>query len=272
MQLLFTKSKWEMWDDPLPTFLRRARKDGFEAVEIFLPALSESPAEVAQQVADHGLQLVAQINTVGDTPAAHRESLIQRFEAAVETAPLFVNSHTARDIFSFEDNVAIFAEGCRLTRAHSLMLTHETHRRRPLFCAPETVRYLKALPDMVINADFSHWFCVHESDLSDQPEALALAVSRSHHIHARVGFAEGPQVSDPLAPCWHADTARSVALWQRIVEARAAQGAHFLTITPEFGPPPYMPIEPRTGAPLADAWATNLAFRDHLKAALKVPS
>ena len=33
MQIVFTKSKWEMWDDPLPDFLGRAKKDGFDAVE-----------------------------------------------------------------------------------------------------------------------------------------------------------------------------------------------------------------------------------------------
>ena len=48
--------------------------------------------------------------------------------------------------------------------------------------------------------------------------------------------------------------------------ARQSEGRPFLTINPEFGPPPYQPIDPRTGEPLADIWDVCLwmtqRFRD----------
>ena len=261
MKLIWTKSKWEMWDDPLPRFLARAKADGFDAVEIYLPAQPETPAEIRRQVAEHGLSLVAQINTEGTTVAGHLDTMERRFARAVETQPLLVNSHTASDVFSFEDNLRIFDRACRLSKESGLTFTHETHRSRPTSGGPQTRRYLEALPEMQLNADFSHWFCVHESDLSNQPENVELAILRSQHIHARVGFDEGPQVPDPLAPEWATWTQRHVALWRRIVAARQADGADVLTITPEFGPPPYMPVEPHTQRPLADAWTVNVAFR-----------
>lgn len=265
MELIYTKSKWEMWDDPLETFLQRAASDGFDAVEVFLPALTESPAEIKHQVAAHGLRLVAQIVSDGDTPEAHLASMRERIDFAMETEPLFINSHTGRDIFSFEDNCEILSESSAHAAEHGLLLTHETHRGRPTYTVPDTVRYIEALPDMKLNADFSHWFCVHESDLSDQSDNVTRAIERSWHIHARVGYSEGPQVADPLAPEWLEVTRKFVDLWQRIIDTRKADKAKYLTITPEFGPPPYMPCEPHTGRPLADAWEVNVAFMHFLK-------
>ena len=264
MQLIFTKSKWEMWDDSLEAFLRRARADGFDAVEIYLPAQPESAREITARVADHGLALVAQINTEGPDAAAHVDSLERRFAFAVETTPLLINSHTGRDWFSFEDNLRIFTRGCELAREHGITFTNETHRSRPTASAADTRRYLEALPEMRLNLDFSHWFCVHESDLSDQPASIEMAIGRGSHLHARVGFEEGPQVPDPLDPLWARWTQLHLDLWRRVLAARQADGATCLTITPEFGPPPYMPVEPGSGRPLADAWEVNVRFRNWL--------
>lgn len=268
MKLLWTKSKWEMWDHPLPHFLARAKADGFDAVEIYLPAQPESPSEIQRQVSDHGLLLVAQINTQGPDAAGHLDTLERRFALAAETTPLLINSHTASDVFPYEDNLRIFTRACELARASGLTFTHETHRSRPTSSGPQTRRYLDALPDLHLTADFSHWFCVHESDLANQPQNVALAIARTRHIHARVGFDQGPQVPDPLAPEWADWTARHLALWRRIIAARQATGASFLTLTPEFGPPPYMPIEPHTQRPLADAWTVNVNFRNWLTSRL----
>lgn len=265
LALWFGKSKWEMWDDPLEVFLQRAKRDGFDAVEVFVPAMAETPAEAVRLAGDHGLRFIAQIVTEGPTAEAHVESLKRRFELAMACGPLFVNSHTGKDHFSFGDNMRIFETALELAREAGVLFTHETHRGRPFFAAHETRKYLEALPELRLNADFSHWFCVHESDLSDQPAAVAAAVERASYVHARVGFEEGPQVPDPLAPEWAGTVERFMALWRRIVAARRAAGVEFLVVTPEFGPPGYMPCEPYTQRPLADAWDVNARFLDVLK-------
>ena len=265
MKLLYGKSKWEMWDSSLQTFLKRAREDGFDAVEIFIPSLAESPEEIRRQAGEHGLGLIAQIVTEGENPCRHEESLKARFEKAAACKPLFICSHTGRDHFSFEENLKIFQTASQLSAESAVPIVHETHRGRPLFSAPETRRYLEALPGLRLNADFSHWFCVHESDLSDQPGNVAAAIERTDYIHARVGFEEGPQVPDPLAPEWLETTHKFLALWRRILERRAKAGAAIQVITPEFGPVPYMPSEPYSRRPMADAWETNVRFRDFLR-------
>ena len=176
-----------------------------------------------------------------------------------------MNCQTGRDHFPFEDSgPALRAWPRALREERGVPLLHETHRGRALFTAPAAAAFLAAVPGLRLTADFSHWFCVHESDLADQPGAVAAAVAASDHVHARVGFAEGPQVGDPRGEAFAPWLALHLELWRRIVVARARDGRPFLTLTPEFGPPPYMPLRPLENEPVADAWEVNAWMRDRL--------
>jgi hypothetical protein len=270
MQLIFAKSNWEVPDLGLPEFLARTAKDGFDATEIYLPARPESPAEIRNRHADLGLKLIAQITTTGDTPQDHRESLTANFRLACQTEPLFVNCHTGRDIFASEENLALFRLGQQLSRDAGVRLVHELHRGRALFSGPATKHYLAEAPDLRLTADFSHWFCVHESDLKDQPQNTGAAVDAALHIHARVGFREGPQVGFPLSPANRPWLDLHMALWEQIIQARKRDGRPYLTITPEFGPAPYMPVYSLEDQWVADPWGLNVWMREHLIATFGV--
>lgn len=266
MELIFAKTKWEAWDEPLVPFLRRAVSAGFEATEIFIPSLTEPAEEVARAHASAGLRLVAQIVTEGATLADHARSLEERYLRAIACKPLIVDCHTGSDAFTHEENLELFARACELERVHGVSLCHELHRGRALYNAPDTLRYLRALPALRINADLSHWQVVHESgDLTRHAAAVDAVIAQAHHIHARVGHGEGPQVPDPRAPEWAAQLAVNVGWWRRIVAARRAEGRTFLTISPEFGPEPYMPTIPFENRPVADPWEINCWMRDHLR-------
>lgn len=265
MNVLYIKSKWEMWDDPLETFLRRVRDDGFDGTEIWLKTLAEPPDEVAAMHRAYGLQLVGQTLTEGDTPDEHLRSLEEQAAYALDCEPVLINHHAGRDRFTFEANVRIFRRLIELSAETGCDFVAETHRGRPTYSAVETRRYLEALPELALTADFSHWMVVHESDLSDMDDLLDLAIRRSRHVHARVGYAEGPQVPDPRAPEWKGHVDRHLGLWQRIVDARRAAGAEVLTITPEHGPPDYMHTQPFTNEPVADTWEVNVYLRDLLR-------
>lgn len=266
MKLLFAKTKWEAWDEPLAPFLARAAASGFDATEIFIPSLAEAPAEIARAHAAAGLKLLAQIVTEGATPAEHARSLEERYLRAIACKPLLVDCHTGSDAFTPDENLLLFTRACELERIHGVPLCHELHRGRALYNAPDTLRYLRALPALRINADFSHWQVVHEcGELSRHADAVEAVIANAHHIHARVGFGEGPQVPDPRAPEWAAQVAVNVGWWRRIVAARRAEGRAFLTISPEFGPVPYMPTIPFENRPVADPWEINCWMRDHLR-------
>lgn len=266
MRIVHTKSAWEFTApgsmDPFAHFVSAAAAGGFGGLELFLPFLDAPPARVDELMATHGMDhLVIDVVTEGSTPAEHRRS----FDAAVAGAstyrPHLINSHTGRDIFGFEDNLALYRHAIAVADDIGIPIVHETHRTRPTFSATDTRRYLEELPDLLLNADLSHWFVVHESDLSDQEETLELALSRCRHIHARVGFEEGPQVGHPEDPRWAGHLERHLDLWQRIIDHCAAAGVGALAITPEFGPFPYVPMRAFSDSPVADPWKANVAMR-----------
>lgn len=270
MELMYLKSKWEVWHVALEPFLERVKGSGFDGTEIFIPSLSEAPEEVTALHKQYELKLVAQIVTIGNDPDAHLRSLEERFEVAVQCKPLLINGHTGRDIFPFEDNVRILRRAIALSQEHGVPFVNETHRGRPTYSAITTREYLEALPELRLTADFSHWMVVHESDLRDQEGNVQLAIERSNHIHARVGYEEGPQVTDPRAPEWQPHLENHLSLWRQIVDRHRQEGAQRLTITPEFGPPTYMHTLPFTNQPVADVWEINVYMKDLLKQELGV--
>ncbi|MBS7233790.1 hypothetical protein KHA90_22490 [Flavobacterium psychroterrae] len=116
-----------------------------------------------------------------------------------------------------------------------------------------------------ITADFSHWCVVSESLLEQQEDAVNLAISRAIHIHARVGHTEGPQVNDPKAPEWQIAVSAHLKWWDQIVKERVDDAAEFLTITPEFGPVPYMQTIPFSTMPVSNQWEINVYMMNLLK-------
>jgi hypothetical protein len=251
-------------------FVSRVAEDGFDGTEMFLPLLEQEPAEVLGLLEEFGLRRpVIDIITLGDTPADHLTSFDEAVAAALRFEPSLINSHTGRDIFAFEDNLELFRHAIARSNEVGVPIVHETHRYRPTYSAIETRKYLEELPDLMLNADLSHWMVVHESDLSDQPDNLDIALNRSRHIHARVGFEEGPQVSDPRIDLWAGHVERHISLWQRIADNCLAAGSQVLAITPEFGPAPYAQTVPSTGEPVVDVWDVNVHMKDLLRSRLR---
>ena len=125
-----------------------------------------------------------------------------------------------------------------------------------LFAAPVAKRFLEAIPGLRLTLDISHWCNVSESLLADQQATVDLAISRTDHVHARIGHPEGPQVNDPRAPEWENAAKAHFAWWDKVVSAKQNAG-QTMTILTEFGPVDYMPALPYTRQPVADQWAIN---------------
>ena len=52
-----------------------------------------------------------------------------------------------------------------------------------------------------------------------------------------------------------------------MARARQAAGDPVMSFTPEFGPPPYMPLLPFSREPVADIWTLNLWMAETFRAA-----
>lgn len=73
-----------------------------------------------------------------------------------------------------------------------------------------------------------------------------------------------PQVSDPRALEWQEALQRHMHWWDKVVALEKKESKP-LTISPEFGPYPYMVHNPVTGQPLADQWEINLFMQRMLR-------
>lgn len=249
--------------------LNKIRDGGFDGVELLVPPDAAACREARKILDDLGLAVIAQqARTNGRTVAEHKAQFASYYERALLLDALYLNSQTGCDHFSLEQNLEIFDHAAALTAAHGLEVWHETHRGRALFSAPATMQFLAERPQLKLVADFSHWCCVHESLLADQPERVERAVKNSFGIHARIGHAEGPQIPDPRDLAWSEHLEIFLGWWRRIAELRRADGCKFLSVTPEFGASPYMTLLPHTQKPIADLWAVNTFMRDWLKSRL----
>ena len=270
MKVLYFRSVWGL--EKIPTLADKFQKikaGGFDGVELDVP-LDLATCKHARQVLDDlGLEVVAQQwRTTGQTVAEHIAGFEPQYERALSLRPLYLNSHTGRDHFTLEENLAIFDHASGLAARHGLEVYHETHRSRALFSAPAAMSLLAARPQLKLVADFSHWCCVHESLLADQAGRVACAIEHAFAIHARVGHAQGPQITDPRDPLWQSQLAAHLEWWKRITAERRAEGCAVLPITPEFGPAPYMTLLPQSHQPIADLWEINCFMRDWLKGEL----
>ena len=258
--------RWGSEGIELPDFLDRARAAGFDGVELSLPDEERPRGAALEALACSGLAFVGQHHqTLEADFRAHREAYLKRLSALAAARPLLVNSQTGRDHFSFEQNLELLERARELEGKSGVPVVHETHRGRFSFAAHATRAYLEALPWLRLALDVSHWFNVAESWLEDQEAALELAVNRTLHLHARVGFPEGPQVPDPRAPEWRGALEVHLGVWDRVLRARAREGARRLSITAEFGPRPYMPHLPFADTPVADQWEVNRYEKDLLR-------
>jgi sugar phosphate isomerase/epimerase len=273
MKINYHKSFWETGCDTpkqLEQLLDKIAAEGYQGSELFLPFYPLTPAQTLPLHCERGLDIITGIATDGQTAKDHLESLKRQVDEAMAFSPKLINSHTGRDIFSLSDNMMLFEQALLLEEQYGVDITHETHRFRPTFSTFGTEQIIEQLPQLKLNLDISHWFVVHESDLTDQFERIAKLMNNVHHVHARVGFEEGPQVTDPQHPRWTGHLNRHTELWQMVVDVAKARGQDVLTITPEFGPFPYAHINPQTDAPATDIWAANLFIKQHLEQALVV--
>ena len=265
MDIQFIRGIWGMERATLEDNLRMIKEGGFDGVEMGVPQDHAGREELRGLLDQLGLTLVAQQWTQGQSAEEHVRSFEEQYRRSAELSPLFVNSHTGKDHFALEENLPIFKRAEELERELGVVVAHEIHRGRATFSTTSTMALIDALPGVRFTADLSHWCCVHESFLEDQAARVERAIEHTHHIHARVGHREGPQVTDPRAPEWHDAVEIHLDWWQKIVDHHARIGTKMLTICPEFGPPDYMVTLPYTRQPVANLWDINCYMMDLLK-------
>ena len=250
----------------LAHFLQKIHESGYDGIDTWIPANPADTRILLNYLNRHELYLVAhQHEAEGSTFYKFQRSFSKNLQQCAKLNPLLINSHTGRDYFSLQQQLDLITMALDFSAKTGIRVLHETHRGR-LGYSPQMISDLfERNPDFLITADFSHWVCVTESMLGNFTVILKQAIMRSRHIHARVGFEQGPQVPDPRSPKSAYALSHFLQWWDEIVAVNKELDTKILTITTEFGPPPYMPVMPFSTQPIADQFEINCFMLDLLR-------
>ena len=250
----------------IAVFCEKIKMAGYDGIDCWIPGEPAVKHRLFDALQRHELLLVShQHQAHGAGFDDFKSSFRHYLQWSAEGNPILINSHTGRDYFSFRQNLELIDIAQEFSEKHGVPVLHETHRGRLGFSPGHLKEYIDARPGLAITADFSHWVCVTESFLENFSETLQEAIGHTRHVHARVGYEEGPQVPDPRAPEWQFAVDRFLHWWDKIVLSRKQAGASMIGFTTEFGPPPYMPVIPFTRQPVADQFVINCYMKDLLR-------
>jgi sugar phosphate isomerase/epimerase len=257
------------WGFPgtIDEYCAKAKHEGYDGIEIWWPLDKKEQDELFNALKKNSFE-VGFLTAGGESNFKDNFASFKKMINAAATnaaqKPLYINCHSGKDYFSFDDNKNFIEHTMQLAKDTGIKICHETHRSRILYSAPIARTFIEKIPGLRITLDISHWCNVHESLLQDQQETIDMVLQRVDHVHARIGHQEGPQVNDPRAPEWSDAVKAHFAWWDKVVELKKKNGER-LTVLTEFGPPHYMPALPYTVQPVADQWAINVHMMQLLR-------
>lgn len=263
MELSLFKTLWGH-TDTLAVAIQQAVTAGFQGIEGPAPVAAAERAVFNQQLQDAGLDYIAEITTAGSyVPERHAslqdhlDSFERKLEQSLALNPLFITSLAGCDAWPEPQSIEFFARAMELAAAAGIEVSFETHRSRSLFNPWVTERVLAELPSMQITSDISHWCVVCERLMDVEMATIERIAPRVRHIHARVGYDQGPQVPHPGAPEYKPALRSHQQCWERFWQSQHQRGFSVTTMTPEFGPDGYLHEMPFTRTPVADLWDLN---------------
>ena len=265
MNIKYFCSWWGLEALGVRALLEKVKGAAYDGIEIGIPSDTPQRRELRTLLGELQLDVIAhQYQATGEAFDDYLRSFEQWIDIAASFEPLLVNSHTGRDSWTKEQNLRFVEITQKAEQRYGIPILHESHRRHFLYSAPVALEYFQQAPNLMITADLAHWVCVAESLLVGHEIALQEAIRRTGHIHARVGFAEGPQVPDPFSPIWSRELEVFSDWWLQIAQRFGFEGRKCLTVTCEYGPPPYGWVSLQSGEPLRDFFAMNVLMRDYL--------
>jgi len=266
MEIKFFYPRWGSEKIPFSKFIEKVTEAGYDGVEISVPEEENERKNYLSALSNAKIPFIVQHHQT-DKKLVHDyiPEFTERLEMLAETKPLFINSQTGKDFYTFEDNCRIIEKAVEIETKTGVPIYQETHRGKFSFACHVMPDYLKVFPEMKLTADFSHWVNVSESLLEHQQDTIEQIIPHVFHIHSRVGFPEGPQVNHPGAPENKGVLKSHLEWWDAIISKRKSEGEKEFTINTEFGPVPYMPTLPFTQQPVSNQWDVNKYMMELLK-------
>lgn len=273
MELQFLYPYWGSEGLSCVDFFATVKDNGFSGVEINIPKSSEFQAAFYKSIQqkkkeDEDFVFIAQqvLGLKKETSDEYLKRVLQRLDFISQFQPDSINSHTGKDYFTFSENCKIIESIEEFSLKKGIPIYHEIHRGRFTFHSATTLNYLEIFPNLQFVGDFSHWTVVSESLLKDQDDIIEKIAPNIQHLHARIGTEQASQVNHPFAPEWKLHIDRYTDIWKTVLSKHRHEKK--FTITPEFGPYPYMPQSPFDQEPLSNQKEVNIQMKEYLKTTL----
>ena len=256
------------YEGSLDSFCNKVKLAGYDGIEMWWPMDQKEQQLLFDTLKKYDLAIGFLCGVGNEEATKHSaafKNMVKSLLDNTQQKPLYINCHSGKDYFSFDANNEIIEFTIAQSKKSGIPICHETHRSRMLYSAPITKQFMEKNEALRITLDISHWCNVHESLLHDQENTVQMALSRTDHIHARIGHAEGPQVNDPRAPEWATTVQRHLEWWDAIVQMKIKNGATTMTFLTEFGPPNYMPTMPYSQQPISNQWDINVYMMELIR-------
>lgn len=264
MQLQLFKTLWGFDGTSINEAVEQLLAADMQGIEGAAPDEPKAQAHWASLFDDNSIAYIAEITTVGSyvperqaSLQQHLDSLQRKLDHSAPLRPQLVTCLGGCDAWPESQSLEFFSRAIELADQYQLAISFETHRSRSLFNPWVTQRMVERLPQLKLTVDFSHWCVVCERLMDTELDVIQAIADNVQHIHARVGYEQGPQVPDPRAP-EYAYALRAHQSWWEIIWASQLKRKFTLsTMTPEFGPDGYLHHAPFSQLPVADLWELN---------------
>lgn len=126
-----------------------------EGLSLVLSAYSswpnyEGPYDARRSVSEHAQHFIAELQQIAELAAAAPKSVLR------------VNGHSGSDAWTEAEALDFYGAVSQASPSIAPPpVSHETHRGRYLCCPFATARLLRALPELRLTSDFSHWYIAH---------------------------------------------------------------------------------------------------------------
>ncbi|KXV77692.1 sugar phosphate isomerase/epimerase family protein [Acetobacter cerevisiae] len=256
-----------LWGDnrPWQFAAEEAKAAGFTGLEGRIPSTHTEACQNSQILTDENMPYIGIIMTGGGvipkqsrSIEEHLDDLKRGLECAALMSPRFINVLGGNDRWCASKQADFINKSHAIAQEAGVLCVFETHRSRILANPWLTLDVLPQLASNILfTLDISHWVVCCERLLNEPEDDFSVFFERVHHIQARIGYDQGPQVPHPAAPEYSAARKFHQNVWEQIWLSQQERGYSTSTLTPECGPDGYVHTLPFTNAPIADLWDLN---------------
>ena len=272
VEVSYLYPRWGAEHVPWADFLAEVKRQGYKGIEWYpFGEIDTNYDAVIQHIKDAGL-IHAIVMTVKEV-ANSEDDYLQRLEKQlVELAslgkhslqPLFITAQVGREYFELNEVYECLRICDKVQLETGMKIYQETHRNKWSYGLHKILDVLKKYPTLKLTLDISHWFCVSESYLEDQRDKLITILPHVEHIHSRVGYTQGSQIPDVTNPIYKDIVAIHLDVWQQWVDLMKVKKVKGITISTEFGPPPYLISTGDVHEDYLKQWKQNLWIKKYL--------